>query len=346
MGSQNKIVIGQIGVGGFGGHRRLQIRETGLFRLAACHDRNEDVLRKACAEEGSEAVGTWQELIDRADLEAIVVSTGIDTHAELAVAAMRAGKHVFIEKPLCSSTEEVDALLSAQEETGLVVGMGHKSMAGDYLLELIRKLQDEDKLGTLVCYEENSSHSGGLEIKPGDWRGIKWRNPGGMLMQCGVHSLHHLTHQFGLVESVAAMMRFDANPDTETADAANVLIRHESGMIGTLSCYHVTAYIHEFRLFGTKGTLYVDTYSRRAWYQARKRNDREERVELEITSEPAGSSCANLVTWARAIRGEGEPSPSLQDGINAVLPVFAAEISDRENRPVTMSELTLKVVPI
>ena len=53
MGNHHNVVIGQIGAGGFGGHRRAQIRAAGRFRLAACHDRNLETLRQACAEEGA-----------------------------------------------------------------------------------------------------------------------------------------------------------------------------------------------------------------------------------------------------------------------------------------------------
>src|SRR5690606_19620913 len=99
----------------------------------------------------------------------------------------------------------------------------------DPIVRTVREHLERGTLGTLTAYEENTSHSGGLEIRPGDWRGLRDRNPGGMLLQCGVHALHRLVHLFGPIERVGAMMRYDANQATQTADAACTIIRHRSG---------------------------------------------------------------------------------------------------------------------
>ncbi|HEY8667217.1 MAG TPA: Gfo/Idh/MocA family oxidoreductase [Tepidisphaeraceae bacterium] len=267
-----------------------------------------------------------------------MISTGADSHAALAIAAMRAGLHVFIEKPLCTSVAEVRALRQAQRETKAVVGVGHAHLPAHPLMMVAQRYIAEGKLGTVVCYEENVSHSGGLVLKPGDWRGLPSKNPGGMLFQCGVHSFHFLSHLFGPVEAVSAMMRYDANPRTQTADAANVLCRHQNGMIGTINAYHTTAFFYEFRIFGTDGNLYFDTHLNKAWYQRRLAKMPEPRVTVEVPTSP-GETYAGLVNWYNAIHGRGEPSPSLDDGVRAVLPVFAAERAAMEKREVSIAEL-------
>lgn len=336
----DRMRVGMIGVGGFGKYRRQRMRDSGLFELVACVDRNADALQEACAADDAKALTDYDALLAEPGLEGVVISTGIDTHVDLAIRAMRAGLHVFVEKPLCSSVAEIEQLRAVQEETSRVVGMGHNDNATDPVMELARTFLKDGRIGTAVCYEENSSHSGGLEISAGDWRGLRDRNPGGMLIQCGVHALHGLTHLFGEIESVAAMMRYDAHPGTQTADAANVLIRHRSGLIGTLNCYHVTAYCHSLRLFGTVGNLLIDTYALRAWYQGRKRNEPETPVEVTVRRPHPSDGWSNLKSWHAAVRTGSRPSPSLEDGINAVLPVIAATRSDAERRHVSISELT------
>lgn len=330
--------VGMIGVGGFGKYRRERMRETGLFQVAACCDRNPEILQAACAEEQAVAVGTFDELLAQPGLEGIVISTGIDTHAPFAIQAMRAGLHVFVEKPLCGTEAEIRALRAAQAETGRVFNSGHVHLPSNWIFRLVKQTLDEGRLGTVACYEENSSHSGGLEIRPGDWRGQKARNPGGMLLQCGVHSLHRLIHQFGSIDEVMAMMRYDANPNTETADVANVLIRHRSGLVGTLNCYHVTGYQHALRVFGTHGNLYVDTQYRKAWFQPRKRNEIEELQDVAVPADEPLAACQNLVAWHDAIRHGTPPSPSLEDAIAAVAPVFAAERSAEQRMAVSLAQ--------
>jgi predicted dehydrogenase len=328
-----------VGVGGFGGYRRERMRESGVFNQAAVTDRNAETLAKAAQQEGAQPFGSFEEMLKAPGLEGIVISTGADSHAPLSLAAMRAGKHVFVEKPLCPMASEVSELRRTTRETGRIYGVGHNHEPSDPIHQLTRNFIDEGRLGTVACYEKNTSHSGGLEIKPGDWRGLADRNPGGMLFQCGVHALHTLQELFGPVVAVQAMMRYDANPNTQTADVANVLLRHESGLVGTLNCYHVTAYFHELRIFGTKGSLYFDTHHRTATFQQRKRNEVEHKESIPVPAHNSTQLCANLTAWHRAIREGGEPNPSLEQGIRAVLPIFAAERAAKEKREVTIAEI-------
>ncbi len=322
---QDKIKTAMIGLGGFGAFRRARMRDTECFDLVAVADRDPETLEKAAAEENAVAYTDFDAMLEHPGLEAAVISTGADSHARFAIAAMRAGLHVFIEKPLCCSVEEGRTLREVAGETGRVVGVGHNHCASDPLLNLAKQYMEEGRLGTVTAFEENSSHSGGLEIKPGEWRGLADRNPGGMLFQCGVHALHALAYLFGPVDSVQAMMRYDANPDTETADAANVLLQCPNGRIGTLNCYHITGYCHELRIFGTKGNLYMDTLKYRAWFQPRRRGQPEERTPVDVPEPPKNHGVNNLLSWIEGIRHGADVYPGLEDGLNAVLPVFAAE---------------------
>jgi len=280
------------------------------------------------------------ELLATPGLEALIVSTGIDTHTDLAIRGMEAGLHVLVEKPLCGTVDEIRQLRAAQRKAGRVVGLGHTDNQTDVYTRIAREFLENGQLGTLACYEENTSNSGGLEIKPGEWRGLRDRNPGGMLIQCGVHALHRLINVFRPVDNLQAMFRYDANPVTQTADIANVLLRHKNGVLGTLNAYHVTGYCHEFRLFGTKENLYIDTRNCRASYQPRLRNLVEERTPVKMPEIGPLDYVSNVVDFFKAIRQGTPASPSLEDGIAAVLPVFATELSEREGRRVSISELT------
>lgn len=333
------LIVGMIGVGNFGAHRRKLMRQAGRFRIAAVCDREARWLQAAAEQEQARPYTDFNDLLKHPGLEGIVISTGADSHARFAVAAMRAGLHVFVEKPLCPTLAEVHELRQVQRETARIVGVGHAHCPTSAVFRLVRDYVAAGKLGTLVAYEENSSHSGGLHIKPGDWRGLADRNPGGMLFQCGVHALHSLNWLFGPIAAVQAMMRYDAHPATQTADAANVLLRHDSGLIGTLNCYHVTAYCHELRLFGTKGNLYVATIDQQAWYQECRVGPKEERVPVALPASDPQHEVASLLSWYDAIRTGTPNYPALEDGAQAVLPVFAAEQAAKERREVLLREL-------
>jgi predicted dehydrogenase len=153
-----------------------------------------------------------------------------------------------------------------------------------------------------------------------------------MLFQCGCHALHGMRYLFGDVTEVMGMMRYDAHPDTQTADAANVLLRYTSGLVGTLNCYHTTAYIHEFRILGTKGNLYFDTQAKRGWFQPRYRGPVEPREELTMPETPPRALEGNVLSWYEGIRKGTPVYPSLEDGIAAVRAVFAAEESSKTGK--------------
>ena len=340
MTAAKKMRVAMVGVGGFGGYRGDRMRETGLFEIVAAYDINEQNLTAACAQDGCKPARSFDELVNTAGIEGLIIATGGKFHAEEALAAMDKGLHVFVEKPLCSTPQEMQALLAAQKRTGVVVGVGHGDHSNDAKSRRIKEMIAHGDFGTVATFEKTTAHSGGLEIKPGDWRGDPEKNPGGMLFQCGVHALHELMFYFGPIDRVSAMMRYDVHT-TLTADVAHCILHFESGLIGTLSAYHVTAYRHTFHLFGTQMNLYIDehAYGDPSYYavQYRKRNVMEphEPIKFEGPSDP----CGNLKSFVKCVREGGEPYPSLRDGALAVAVVFAAEDAAKAGKTVAVPKI-------
>jgi predicted dehydrogenase len=100
-----------------------------------------------------------------------------------------------------------------------VGGCGHNDHSTSAKSRKIKDMIERGDFGKIATFEKTTAHSGGLEIKPGDWRGDPEKNPGGMLFQCGVHSLHELLYYFGRIKRVMSMMRYDVHT-TQTADVA------------------------------------------------------------------------------------------------------------------------------
>jgi predicted dehydrogenase len=341
MKNNAKLRVAQIGVGGFGAHRRLLMRQTGLFELVAAYDHNPEALKHCQAEDGARPVSSCEELLATPGIEAVVISTGAKFHAEQALAAMARGLHVFVEKPLCATPAEVEALLAAQQKSGVVVAVGHADHRHKADSTTIQRMIESGDLGRVATFECTTAHSGGQLIQPGDWRGDPGKNPGGMLFQCGVHAIHELMFYFGPMAEVASMMRYDVHT-TLTADVAICHLKFASGLIGSLNAYHVTPYRHTLNIFGTKMSLYREELfydeGTRLWRQATHldgKKEPEERVPIEGATDEAG----NLRSFHRAIREGGVPYPSLLDGARAVQAVFAAEESAKTGRAVAVPRL-------
>ena len=196
-----------VGVAGFGGFRRERMRETELFEIVAAYDHSAEALAKCQAEDGARPVPSFEALLETPDVEALVISTGAKFHAEQAIAALERGLHVFVEKPLCATPQEIELLLEAERRTGRVVGCGHVDHSSNNRSLHIKRLLTDGSFGQLATFECTIAHSGGLEIKPGDWRGDAWKNPGGMLFQCGCHGFHELMFYFGPIRRVGSRAR-------------------------------------------------------------------------------------------------------------------------------------------
>jgi predicted dehydrogenase len=337
-----KLKVGQIGVGNFGAYRRERMRETGLFELIAACDLNPQFIEAAVREDGAKPCASYGELLSTPGLEAIVISTGAKFHCEQMLAAMKRGLHVFVEKPLCATPDEMSTLLRAQRESGVVVGVGHNDHSRDAVSQTIKNLIESGALGQIAAFEKTTAHNGGLHIKPGDWRGDPEKNPGGMLFQCGVHALHELAYYFGPVSEVSCRMRTDVHT-TATADVAICHLAYKSGLIGTLNAYHVTPYRHSFNLFGTKANLYREELffdeGTKLWQQTTHLdNKKEPKVPVEIREEE--DRCGNLRSFYQAVREGSEPYPSLRDAARAVATVFAAEASAHSGCAVKVADLS------
>ena len=334
-----KMKVAQIGVANFGAARRNIMRKSGLFELIAAYDLNAEALKQCQAEDGARPVASYTELLDTPGIEGVVISTGAKFHAEQIIAAAERGLHVFVEKPLCSTPEEVAAVLAVQRKTGVVIGVGHNDHRHDAVAMRIKGLIDSGELGAIATFEKTTAHNGGLQIKPGDWRGDPAKNPGGMLFQCGVHGFHELMFYFGPITEVSALMRFDVHT-TQTADVALCHLKFASGLVGALNAYHVTPYRHTFSVFGTKANLYRDDrYFDEGTELLLQRTGmpgaKEAKTAVEI-DKALSDGGGGMRSFYQAVRFGGTCYPSLIDGVRAVAVVFAADESARRGRPVAV----------
>lgn len=333
-----------LGVGGFGGQRRAWMRATGLFQIIAFYDWNPEVAANFAREEGSHSLPSVDAVLTHPGVEAVVISTGAKFHEEQCVKALELGLPVFVEKPLCSTPNELMRLAQMVESTGLPFVVGHNELQTNPIAKKIREMIDSGELGKICAFEETTAHSGAFTIKPGDWRGDPEKNPGGMLFQCGVHALHELMFYFGPVTDVVAQMRYDITP-TRTADAAFCLLHFQSGLVGTLNAYHCTPYRHTLSIFGTEATLYRDDRffeeGTHVLIQRRAKNcsgacEPKETIEFSGKADPT-ASLRNFYDSVRA----NDPSicyPGIREGARAVAVTFAAEESAKTGLSVSVDK--------
>ncbi len=218
--------IGVIGVG-FGAQVYVPGLQSEGWDVAALCSRSRDKAAKVAEAAGIRDVHTDpMELIRRDDLAAVAIATPPSSHRALAVAALKAGKHVLCEKPFALDTREAAAMRDAAEASGRTAMIGHEfryTPQRAYIKELVAEgYIGKFQLCTIELFLDRYVTP---QPRPLTWAASKAEG-GGILGALGSHYIDGLRHWFGEVASVSghlAMLR----PDLMDA-ATNRIVKSET----------------------------------------------------------------------------------------------------------------------
>ncbi len=147
------IKIGIIGYGYWGPNLVRNFSEISECRIIAVSDLNEARLRLVKARYPSiETTTDHQSLVSNPDIDVIIIATPVSTHYDIALSALQAGKHVFVEKPLTETAEQAERLVAEAEQRNLVLHVDH-TFVYTAAVRKIRDLVDSGELGDLYYYD-------------------------------------------------------------------------------------------------------------------------------------------------------------------------------------------------
>lgn len=215
--------LGIIGYGGMGGwHHKNAGRVDGVDVIGAYDIDPERV--KAATEAGLKGYSTLKSILDDPEINIILVSTPNNVHKELAVAAINAGKHVIVEKPVAMSVAELDEIIDASEKKNVVFTV-HQNRRWDKDFQTARKAIEDGLLGNVYTIESRVHGSGG---KIHGWRAVK-ECGGGMVLDWGVHLLDQIMFMLpNKIDTVYAQLFSVLNPDVD--DYFKILLRFDNGL--------------------------------------------------------------------------------------------------------------------
>ena len=142
-----KIKIGIIGSGGMARHHLTRFSSMESADLVAIASRNEQTGTQLAKEHKAAFISEWGRLIEREDVDGIVICTHNDSHGEIALAALQADKHVFVEYPLASDIGEGESALRLAEKQELVLRVSHPEAVSNTHKALKQKIGE---LGDLL----------------------------------------------------------------------------------------------------------------------------------------------------------------------------------------------------
>ena len=141
------IKIGIIGSGGMARHHLTRFSTMETADLVAIASRNEQTGTQLAKEHKTAFIPEWNRLIEREDIDGVVICTHNDSHGEIALAALQADKHVFVEYPLASDISEGESALRLAEKQGLVLRVSHPEAVSNTHKALKQKIAE---LGDLL----------------------------------------------------------------------------------------------------------------------------------------------------------------------------------------------------
>ncbi|MBN1580949.1 MAG: Gfo/Idh/MocA family oxidoreductase, partial [Anaerolineae bacterium] len=285
--SNIQLRIGVIGSGGRGGLARYAHRPEDGSRVVACCDVNGTIFERNKTWYGDDILTTtnYRELLAR-DLDAVFVTTPDYLHEEHAVAALQAGKAVYLEKPMAITIAGCDRILQSARDNNAKLYLGHNMRHFDVILKM-KELIDAGAIGQVkvAWCRHFVSYGGDAYFK--DWHADR-RTATGLLLQKGAHDidiLHWLCG--GYTETVTAMggltvysqiadrhdttERGDAsfvrdnwpplsqkglNPVIDIEDVSMMLMRLDNGVLASYQqCHYTPDAWRNYTVIGTEGRI-------------------------------------------------------------------------------------------
>lgn len=230
------IRYGFVGVGGIarGAHIRT-IQALDLGPITAVCDSDPAALAAGRALTGAGfATADYRELVARPDVDAVVVCTPNDTHADIAVAALAAGKHVLCEKPMATTARDCDRMTDAARRARRVLQIAQPYRYAPFYRKM-RRLIDEGHIGTpQMAWAKECMQWGDVEPSGKAWRMYQQRS-GGILVEKNCHHLDLLNWMVGSEPvRVAAFGGKAFYQKPEIMDHATVIVEYANGAKGTL----------------------------------------------------------------------------------------------------------------
>ncbi len=261
-----KLGLGIIGAGSFSCSHLAGINHASNAEAVAICDKDYEIAKARAAQYGVPNVcKTVDELLAREDVVAVTLPLPDQVHAEIAIQAMRAGKHVLCEKPMALDINECKEMIKVSKETGMQLMVGQ---IGRYTPAFVKakELYDSGAIGELFLIESEYAHDysaiGGSPIGPDNtpWRMTPERES---IIGGGCHAVDLIRMIAGDPVEVFSYANNKVLTNWPIHDCSMSVMKFENGVIGKVMNSHgcKRAYTMRSLLYGTKGTIIFDNTS-------------------------------------------------------------------------------------
>jgi predicted dehydrogenase len=276
-----------------------------------------DQARASASALGIETAPRFEDALANSNVDAVILCTPQEHHARQIVEASRSGRHVFCEKPLCTTAVDAEAAIAAVRKAGVQLGIGHERRFEPAVIEM-RKRFAAGEFGNPLLLEGNFSQDKFLKLPRDNWRLSNTLNPAGPLSATGIHMVDLSIALLGRPTRVWARLT-RLGSDFENGDTLSMTIGFESGATAMLGAVLATPFMGRLALLGSTG-----------WMEIRDRSHPENSTGWDVTRARRDQTPATSFY---------PPHPAVRDNLEA----FGRAALGREPYPVALDEMLANV---
>lgn len=328
--------VALIGLGAMGRNHLRVLSDLEGVELAAVCDQDPRAVEAAGRKHSVPGYTSWDEMLDRERLDAVVVAVPTRFHCQAGLAALAHGLHVLIEKPIASTLDEGRQLVAAAQRAGRLLAVGHIERFNPAVRELQRRLT-AGELGRIFQIE--ARREGPF---PDRIRDV------GVVIDLATHDLD-VMHHIVAADVQRLFAETEQRIHTEHEDILNALLKFESGVLGVLQVNWLTpTKIRTLSVLGERGMFICNyltqdlTYFKNAEMVDQSRSHPRAVSEGEAVTFPIQTGeplKLELQAFVRAVRGEAPLEVDGEAGLRALHLALALVKSATETRVIDRAEL-------
>ncbi|TMM04162.1 MAG: inositol 2-dehydrogenase [Actinobacteria bacterium] len=336
-GDDAEVRLGVIGLGRMGAmHADNAARIPGL-RVVAVSDPHGPSLEAAVARLGAAGHAEWRELVERSDLDAVLICSPSSAHCDQIIAAAGTGKHIFCEKPIDLDLGRIEEALAAVERAGVTLQLGFNRRS-DRNFGALRRRIAEGAIGAPWLLRITARD-------PAPQPAAYVRTSGGLFADMTVHDFDLARFVMGVevaeVSAIGAALVDPALAEIPDIDCAITTLRFADGALGVIeNCRQSpVGYDQRAEVHGPLGTLFAENERADTLVQADASGIHHSRIAGFLAERYDRAYLAELRAFADCLLKGEPPVATGEDGRQSAILAAAAQRSLVERRPVATSEI-------
>lgn len=295
----------------------------------------------------------YRQLVNRQDIDAVVIATESGKHAEIALAFLEAGKHVLVEKPMALATADADAMIAMAEKNQVKLCVSHQNRFNPTVRKL-RQALEAGRFGRIVAGNARilwNRNQGYYTQAP--WRGT-YEQDGGCLMNQCIHNIDLLQWMLGGEPvAVQAMLGNFLHPYIEAEDYGSIQVKFANRAIGNVEgtvCVYPQNLEETLTLLGEKGTVVIGGMALnkvQVWQFADQLDtlaDIQQECNKDIDSVYGSGHTPLYADWLEAIKTGRQPLVNGREGKKAMSIILHAYEAERQGSLVPFGSSKLRSI--